>query len=106
MAAFVDQYRAAGGPPISLDEFRFMYRLAISVDAFHWMIDAPTIVATHLPDYPTVRDRFDPRLQNVFLARAQQHILTVMLNEFSSANVEDAIGELLTRVGESEFAAG
>ena len=106
MEAFVDQYRAAGGPPISLDEFRFMYRLAISVDAFHWMIDAPTIVETHLPDYHTVRDRFDPRLQTVFLARAQQHILTVMLNEFSSANVEDAIGELLLRVGESELAAG
>jgi len=104
MAAFVEQYRAAGGPAISLDEFRFLYRLAISVDAFHWMIDAPTIVETHLPDYHTVDDRFDPRLQRVFLARAQQHILTVMLNEFSSANVEDAIGELLARVGEKELA--
>lgn len=105
MAAFVEQYRAAGGPNISLEEFRFMYRLAISVDAFHWMIDAPAIVETHLPDYHTVQDRYDPRLQEVFLARAQQHILTVMLNEFSSAKVEDMIAELLARAGQDERVA-
>lgn len=97
LEAFVDQYRASGGPDISLDEFRFMYRLAIATDAFHWMCDAPTIVETHMPDFDTAVDRFDPRLQNIFLARAQQHILTVMLNEFSSANVEDAINVLLQR---------
>jgi hypothetical protein len=96
---FVDSYRQAGGPAISVEEFEFMYRLAVSVDAFLWMINAPSIVETHLPNYPEMADRFDVRLQNTFLARAQQHILTVMLNEFSSANVEDAIGLLLERVG-------
>jgi hypothetical protein len=61
------------------------------------MMDAPTIVETHLPTYADMKDRFDPRLQNTFLARAQQHIFTVMLNEFSYARVEELIGELATR---------
>jgi hypothetical protein len=102
---FVDSYRQAGGPAITLEEFEFMYRLAVSVDAFLWMINAPSIVETHLPNYPEMADRFDPRLQNTFLARAQQHILTVMLNEFSSANVEDAINLLLERVGAGKATA-
>jgi hypothetical protein len=95
MQVFVDSYRQSGGPAITLAEFEFMYRLAVSVDAFLWMIDAPTIVETHLPNYPEMGDRTDPRLQNTFLARAQQHILTVMLNEFSWARVEDLIPTLL-----------
>lgn len=105
LKAFVDQYRASGGPNIDLDEFRFMYRLAIATDAFHWMIDAPTIVETHMPDFDTAADRWDPRLQNIFLARAQQHILTVMLNEFSNAKVEDAITMLMQRVGARKMKA-
>ncbi|KQZ73763.1 hypothetical protein ASE06_15610 [Sphingopyxis sp. Root214] len=97
MRIFVAQYRAAGGPDVSVEEFDFMYRLTACVDAFHWMIDAPTIVETHLPTFAEVDDRKDPRLQEVFLARAQQHILTVMLNEFSYARATDAIAELKKR---------
>ena len=95
MQAFVDSYHAAGGPAITVEKFELMYRLAISVDAFLWMINAPSIVETHLPNFPEMADRFDTRLQTTFLARAQQHILTVMLNEFSNANVEDAITQVL-----------
>ena len=95
MQAFVDSYRDAAGPPITLEQFELMYRLAVSVDAFLWMINAPSIVETHLPNFPEMADRFDQRLQTTFLARAQQLILTVMLNEFSNANVEDAIATLL-----------
>lgn len=99
MQIFVDCYRMSGGPDITLSEFEFMYRLAVSVDAFLWMINAPSIVETHLPNYSEMVDRFDQRLQNTFLARAQQHILTVMLNEFSWAEVPDLVSRLneLTR---------
>lgn len=94
MSAAVESYREAGGPAITPEGFEFMYRLTAAVDAFYWMINAPIIVEMHLPNYAEMADRHDPRLHNTFLARAQSHILTVMLNEFSWANVKDAIARL------------
>lgn len=87
MANFVDRYHEAGGPKISVDDFETMYRLTISVVGLHWMIDAPTIIEANLPNFAEMAGRHDDRLQTCFLARAQQHILTVMLNEWSFSDI-------------------
>lgn len=97
MADLVRWYAEAGGPKIPLAEFEYMYRLAISVDALLWMSDAPTIIEAHLPNFQEMTGRHDPRLQNTFLARAQQHILTVMLNEFSQSDVSGLVPMLRER---------
>ncbi|WP_084421668.1 hypothetical protein [Henriciella litoralis] len=96
MEDFVHYYHAGGGPKVSVDDFELSYRLTISVEGLLWMCDAPTIVEANLPNYAEMSGRHDPRLQNTFLARAQQHILTVMLNEFSFSNVSEIIPDVLS----------
>jgi hypothetical protein len=97
MQDFVRYYREAGGPRITVEEFEFQYRLSCAADALLWMCDAPAIIETHLPNFAEMSGRHDQRLQDVFLARAQQHILTVMLNEFTYADMPSLIPALLSR---------
>jgi len=72
-------------------------KLSIAVLGIAWILDAPSLVEIQIPDVHTVKDRHDPKLMNDFLARAQLHLLIVMLNEW----LVDDIGSALER-----FAAG
>lgn len=88
---FVDHYAAAGGPAISTDQMHALVKLSMAVLGIAWMLDAPAIVARELPDYASVADRFDPRLTENFLARAQTHLLWVLIREWSSQDIGGAL---------------
>jgi hypothetical protein len=51
------------------------------------MLDAPALIEREVPEIGDVRDRTDPRLRDVFLARAQHHLLIVLLNEWRRQDI-------------------
>ncbi len=88
---FVDEYRKSGGPAIDVDEFANLVKLSVAVLGIAWILDAPSLIEIQIPDIDTVKDRYDTRLMNDFLARAQLQLLIVMLNEWQV----DDIGTVL-----------
>jgi hypothetical protein len=94
VALFAEEYHRCGGPRLALDELNFQVRLFIAMLGIAWMLDAPNLIETQLPDLATMRDRFDPRFRSNFLARAQLHLMTVFLNAWQT----ERFGELLERV--------
>jgi hypothetical protein len=91
IALFVDEYRRNGGPAIDAAELSFLIKLSVAVLGIAWILDAPTLVEMEIPDVHLVKGRFDPKLENNFLARAQLHLLTVLLNEWRVDDIGAAL---------------
>lgn len=90
----VSEYASAGGPPIDVEELGFRARLAVALLGVAWVLDAPSLVQTQIPEFQTLTGRHDPRLRGDFLARAQLQILVVMLNEWLHDDVGGAVRRL------------
>jgi hypothetical protein len=95
MRLFIDEYRAAGGPALDLEEFAYLVKLSIAVLGIAWILDAPSLIEMQLPEVRTIPDRFDPRLRNDFLARCQLQLLIVMLNEWRAHDVGAALQKFI-----------
>jgi hypothetical protein len=54
-------------------------------------------VEAQIPDLNAVEDRYDPKLKNNFLARAQLQILVVFLNTWWSDDIGRALREFAER---------
>jgi hypothetical protein len=80
VALFVREYRRHGGPALDVEELGLQMQLFVALLGLAWMIDAPAIIESQIPDLDDVPDRFDPRVRSNFLARAQLQLLTVFLN--------------------------
>ncbi len=100
MELFLEEYRASGGPHVALEQFAFLFRLAVAVLGVAWILDAPTLVEAQVPQLQSIADRHDPRLRNDFLARAQLQLLVVFLNEWLVEDVGSALREFASRYGQ------
>jgi hypothetical protein len=87
----VHQYHYSGGPAIEVGHLGFMMKLAAAISGVAWLLDAPAIIQAEVPDFATAADRYDPRLRDNFLARAQLHLLTVFLNEWKVGDIGGAL---------------
>ena len=72
MAAFIAEYAAKGGLTLDPDELLFQYKAALFSSAIGTIVG---VVAGYLPGFPeanykTMKDRYDPRLQESGLAAA------------------------------------
>ena len=90
---FAEEYHRSGGPRLPIDELDFQVKLFIAMLGIAWMLDAPSLIESQLPDLATMRDRYDPRFRENFLARAQLHLMTVFLNAWKT----ERFGDLLAR---------
>ena len=97
MKWFADRYEESGGPPINTDELLFQTKLATALLGVAWILDAPSIITTQLPDVRLVDDRFDNRLKQNFLAHAQHHLLIVFLNEWLIGDIGGALREVVAK---------
>lgn len=88
---FVTRYADAGGPEVSCERLHFLVKLSMAVLGTAWMLDAPSIVARELPGFAAVKDRFDPALTGNFLARAQTHLLWVLMSEWQNQDIGGAL---------------
>ena len=75
LQAFIDAYRAAGGPSLSLDELTLRLNLTLAL-SFSGQVGVPPLIYRDIPrdTWPSIRDRFDPRIDGsdgkAFLARS------------------------------------
>jgi hypothetical protein len=90
---FVDEYHRNGGPAIDAAELAYLIKLSVAVLGIAWILDAPSLVEGEIPDVHLVEGRFDPKLENNFLARAQLHLLIVLLNEWRVDHIGAALGD-------------
>jgi hypothetical protein len=79
---FVNELRDNQGPSLDVDELDLQFQLAVAVLGIAWILDAPSLVEAQISDVRAVQDRFDPKLRDDFLARAQLQLLVVFLNEW------------------------
>ncbi len=80
LAVFVEEFVAAGGPQIDVEELRMHLALYIGEMGLAWMLDAPPLILSMVPDLDEVRDRTDPRLKDRESARNQLLIMSNFLN--------------------------
>jgi hypothetical protein len=95
MELFASEYGGHGGPAIEVDELAFLYKLSVALLGIAWILDAPSLVEGQIPDLRAVADRYDPRLSDNFLARAQLQILTVFLNEWRADQTDRALHDFV-----------
>lgn len=80
LALFVTEYRRNGGPALDVDTLNVHMQLYVAMLGLAWMVDAPSIIRSQIPDLDQVQDRYDPKIVGDFLARAQLQLMTVFLN--------------------------
>jgi hypothetical protein len=96
MQMFVKELQRHGGPALDVAEFDLQMQLAVAVLGIAWILDAPSLVEAQIPDVQSVQDRFDPRLRDDFLARAQLQLLVVFLNEWRVADIGATLRRFIT----------
>lgn len=101
---FVTEFAAAGGAAIDPDAMAFMVKLSIAVLGTAWMLDAPSLVAMEVPDFADCADRTDPRLADNFLARAQAHLLRVLISEWRHQDIGGALRQFAAELIAAELA--
>ena len=90
-----EEYRRWGGPSASTEGLVESVKLACGLMGLAWMMDAPALVRSSLPDYRTIESRFDAKLQSNFLARVQLQPLIVLMSEWREQHIGAAVRELL-----------
>lgn len=88
---FADEYAAHGGPTLDVDELRLQVRLFAAMLGLAWMVDAPSLVAAQIPDLTPDAGRFDERLHNDFLARAQLQLMNLFLHTWATQDLGAAL---------------
>ena len=88
---FVAEYERNGGPAIRLEQLLLSYKLSVAVLGIAWILDAPSLVESQIPDLKCVPDRHDPRLKGNFLARAQLQLLVVLLDTWLFEDIGEAM---------------
>jgi hypothetical protein len=89
------EYRELGGPEVDRAAFVRSLRLSQALLGVAWMLDAPALIEREVPEIGEIEDRTDPRLRDIFLARAQLQLLIVLLNEWRREDFGDVLRRFL-----------
>jgi hypothetical protein len=87
LALFVDEYRAAGGPPLDVLLLKRQVLLYAALMGGAWLLDAPRYLGVLVPELAQVRERSDPRLHGNEMARSQLQMLTNFLNLWQTQDI-------------------
>ncbi len=94
LAVFVGEFAAAGGPSLDVEELRRHLALYIGEMGLAWMLDAPPLILSMVPDLADVQDRTDPRLKERESARNQLLIMSNFLNFWEGYDYAGLLREL------------
>jgi hypothetical protein len=94
---FVAEFRSCGGPAIDLRELKLHLALFTATMGLAWIMDAPSIVQSQVPELADITDRFDPRFKEKALARVQLQLLTVFLNAWQTLELGRVLDEFSGR---------
>ena len=94
LAIFVAEFRSCGGPALDVEELKLHLALYAATMGLAWLLDAPPMILSQIPDLSDVEGRFDPRFRENEHARAQLQIMTVFLNLWETRD----FGQILARL--------
>jgi hypothetical protein len=80
LAQFAAEFTGRGGPALDVQELKLHLEVYVAMMGVAWLMDAPALILSQIPDLAAAKDRFDPRFKASELARAQLHMMTVFLN--------------------------
>jgi hypothetical protein len=78
-ALLLERLAALGGPTIDAELFDRCVLIATALLGVAWMLDATALIAAEIADHASLADRYDPRIRDAFIPRAQLHLMTVFL---------------------------
>jgi hypothetical protein len=80
LALFVEEFHAAGGSGLCVEELRRQLFLASAMMSLSWLMDAPALIARQISDSASCIDRLHPDIRNHERARTQLLMLSNVLN--------------------------
>lgn len=80
LALFVAEFAACGGPALDPEEVKTHMMLFIVMLGLSWLMDAPPLIQSSVPDLEDAESPWDPRFKKTELGRAQLHMFTNFLN--------------------------
>lgn len=84
LAIFAEEFEASGGQKLDVDLLHYHLALYIGEMGLAWMLDAPPLILSMVPELDDVQDRTDPRLKDKASARNQLLIMSNFLNFWHS----------------------
>jgi hypothetical protein len=98
LALFVAEYHASGGPLIDVRELKLHVELYVALMGLAWLLDAPPLIQSAVPELAEIENRHDPRIEGNELARAQLHLMTVFLNLWQREDFAKVLDTFLERM--------
>jgi hypothetical protein len=99
LALFIDEFHGRGGPALDLQELKLHVQLFTATMGLAWIMDAPTIIQSQIPELAKVKNRFDPQFRANALARVQLQLLTVFLNAWETHDFGAILDRFLGKGG-------
>jgi hypothetical protein len=93
LAVFIEEYAAAGGPLLNLDELR-LHILVMAASGLPHSMGAPIALTREVPDLDSLESRLDPRLVFHENARIQLHMTAKLLQLWESQRLGDVVRSL------------
>jgi len=91
---FAREYRASGGPDISVTELTHHLQLYAISMGLAWLLDVPALLSRLVPDLAQVGNRFDTRISDNEAVRAPLQMMTVFLNLWETHDMAQVLREL------------
>ncbi|CAN7202394.1 hypothetical protein LJR225_000663 [Phenylobacterium sp. LjRoot225] len=100
LALFVAEFRGAGGPVLDPGALKLHICLFAAMMGLAWLMDAPPLIQSQVPDLAEAESRFDARFKGNETARTQLHMLTNFLNLWQTQDFGRMLDRfLLTQAG-------
>jgi len=99
LTAFIEEYAAAGGPRLNLDELRLHNLLIVAVSGLAYAMGAPIALERDIQDLGAVESNQDACFREHESARIQLHVMTKMLNVWQTRKLGDVVRKLTARSG-------
>lgn len=97
LALFAAELRNCGTPILDTRELTFHLDLYIALMGLAWLLDAPPLIRSCVPDLGSIQSRFDPRFKANETARTTLQMMTTFLNRWQRRNFGTVLGEFLQR---------
>jgi hypothetical protein len=95
LALFAGEFESCGGPALDVGGLKLQLLLHVAQMGLAWLLDAPALIQRTVPDLAEVESRYDPRIKENELARAQLHMLGVFLNLWETQDIGAVLDRFL-----------
>ncbi len=95
LALFADESERCGAPAIDRTALKLHVHLFTALMGLAYIMDAPPIIRSKIPDLEAARSHTDDRFINDEAARTQLHMITMLLNQWQTHRFGGLLGAVL-----------